>query len=207
MRLPAHCRLLSFSVAACALASGTPLLARGEPANGYAQGAPVGTILFRSDPVVQPLPQAPGTPAVQASDEAEDYEAAQAVDMPPPLPPAPPRPMPPLTAHAVPSYVPPPPGYPGGPVDGAIYPPYPGAYAAPGYAHPMPGYGYPASYPGYGYAQGGYMMVPVLVAIPQRQVVRETVTEEWVDAPVRARTISRTPPRPAPRGDKRIKGN
>jgi hypothetical protein len=34
--------------------------------------------------------------------------------------------------------------------------------------------------------------VPVLVAVPQRQVIRETVTEEWVDEPVRSRSV---PPR------------
>jgi hypothetical protein len=43
-----------------------------------------------------------------------------------------------------------------------------------------------------------------MIAIPQRQVVRETVTEEWVDLPVRRRSIAR-PRRPAPRADKRIK--
>jgi len=67
----------------------------------------------------------------------------------------------------------------------------------PGYAYGYPGYGY-----GYGYA--GYALVPVLVAVPQRQVVRETVTEEWVDVPVRSRSI---PPRhhPAPRPAKPTK--
>lgn len=37
---------------------------------------------------------------------------------------------------------------------------------------------------GYGYGYAGYMMVPVMVAVPQRAVVREYVTEEWVDVPV-----------------------
>ncbi|WP_194955748.1 glycine zipper 2TM domain-containing protein [Tsuneonella amylolytica] len=61
---------------------------------------------------------------------------------------------------------------------------YPGYGAAGGY-----GYGY--NY-GYEYGYGGVAYVPVLVAVPQQQVVRETVTEEWVDVPVRARTIQRT---------------
>jgi hypothetical protein len=41
--------------------------------------------------------------------------------------------------------------------------------------HGYPGYGY-----GYGYAMH-MTYVPVLVQIPQRAVVRETVTEEWVE--------------------------
>lgn len=76
----------------------------------------------------------------------------------------------------------------------------PAPYAA--YSH---GYGYPGHGYGYGYGYAGYTLVPVLVAVPQRQVVREIVTEEWVDEPVRSRSI---PPRrhhAAPRGDKRIK--
>ncbi len=58
-------------------------------------------------------------------------------------------------------------------------------YAAGGPAYGYPGYGYP----GYTY---GYTLVPVMVAIPQRAVVRETVTEEWVDEPVRARAVTRS---------------
>ncbi|TCJ41083.1 hypothetical protein [Parafrankia sp. BMG5.11] len=72
---------------------------------------------------------------------------------------------------------------------------YPGGY--PGYA------GY--AHPGYGYGPAGYALVPVLVAVPQRRVVREIVTEEWIDEPVRTRSI---PPRrhhAAPAGDKRVK--
>ena len=91
---------------------------------------------------------------------------------------------------------------------------------APAYAHPqMPaypphapspnGYGYPATAYGYGYpgCGCGYAMtyVPVVVQIPQRAVVREYVTEEWVEverpAPPKRRKIHR----PAPRADKRIK--
>ncbi len=57
--------------------------------------------------------------------------------------------------------------------------------------------------PGYGY---GYTMVPVLVMVPQRQVVRETVTEEWVEEPVRERAVTRTRViRPAAHRDKRLK--
>jgi hypothetical protein len=72
--------------------------------------------------------------------------------------------------------------------------------------HGYPGYAY--GYPGYGYGYGGYALVPVLVAVPQRQVVRETVTEEWVDVPVRSRSIPprRHPaPHPAPRQTKPTK--
>jgi len=78
-------------------------------------------------------------------------------------------------------------------------------YGQPGYSYGYPGYG--QGHSGYGYGYGGYMMVPVLVAVPQRQVVRETVTEEWVDVPVRERTVARTRTihRPAPAPDKRIK--
>ncbi len=91
---------------------------------------------------------------------------------------------------------------------------YPGSgYGQPGYSYGYPGYGHAA--PGYGhggYGYGGYMLMPVIIAVPQRQVVRETVTEEWVDVPVRERTVTRTRTihRPAPAPDKRIryiKGN
>lgn len=64
------------------------------------------------------------------------------------------------------------------------YPQRPGVYA-----HGQPGYGY--GYPGYGYGYAGYTLVPVVVAVPQRQVVRETVTEEVIDVPVRARSAPR----------------
>ena len=80
---------------------------------------------------------------------------------------------------------------------------YPGVAAYQGYGA-YPGYGYA----GYGYAgYGGYALVPVLVAVPQRQVIRETVTEEWVDEPVRTRSIParhHATPAPAPH-DKYIK--
>jgi len=69
-----------------------------------------------------------------------------------------------------------------------------------GYGHGYPGYGYPA----YGY---GYTLMPVVVAVPQRAVVRETVTEEYEEVPVRARTVTRTRTihRSAPAPDKRVR--
>lgn len=74
-----------------------------------------------------------------------------------------------------------------------------------GYAHPGYGYGHPGYGYGYGYPAVAY--VPVLVAVPQRAVVRETVTEEWVDVPVHTRTRSHTKVirERAPAPDKRIK--
>lgn len=77
--------------------------------------------------------------------------------------------------------------------------------------HPGQGHGYPGHYPGYyaGYHYGypAIAYVPVLVAVPQRAVVRETVTEEWSDVPVRRRSIirERAPAAPPPSGDKRTK--
>ena len=70
------------------------------------------------------------------------------------------------------------------------------AYGHPGYGHAFAGYGYPT-----------VAYVPVLVAVPQRAVVRETVTEEWIDVPVRSRShghgkVIRTH---APAPDKRVK--
>lgn len=66
------------------------------------------------------------------------------------------------------------------------------------------GYGHPYAY-GYGYpVQMTYM--PVLVMVPQRAVVRETVTEEWIDAPAPAkRTIHRHTPAPATKAVKQVK--
>ena len=62
------------------------------------------------------------------------------------------------------------------------------------YGYGYPGYGYGHAGYGYGYGIAGYAwtttMVPVMVQIPQRAIVRETVTEEWVEEEVR---------RPAPR--------
>lgn len=80
-----------------------------------------------------------------------------------------------------------------------------GGYPGPGYAHPGYGYGHPGYAYGYGYPAVAY--VPVLVAVPQRAVVRETVTEEWVDVPVHTRTRTHTKVihQPAPAPDKRIK--
>lgn len=74
---------------------------------------------------------------------------------------------------------------------------YPGHGGYPGYGH------------GYGYAYPAVTYVPVLVAIPQRAVIRETVTEEWVDVPAPARTYTETKiirqGAPAARPDKRVK--
>lgn len=69
------------------------------------------------------------------------------------------------------------------------------------------GYGQGHGYPGYGYGYGYAMhmtYVPVLIAIPQRAVVRETVTEEWVEVEHShtrpAKTVHHRPaPAPAPR--------
>lgn len=66
---------------------------------------------------------------------------------------------------------------------------YPHGYApAPAQPYPYPapvpyrGYGYPAYY-GHGCAcTPAVTYVPVMVAVPQRAVVREYVTEEWVEA-------------------------
>lgn len=68
-----------------------------------------------------------------------------------------------------------------------------------------PAYGYPS----YGYGYPAIAYVPVLVQVPQRAIVREYVTEEWVDGPARSETITETTvvrqPASAPRADKRIK--
>jgi len=78
-----------------------------------------------------------------------------------------------------------------------------GGYPRHGYGHP----GYAYGYQGYGYGYPAVAYVPVLVAVPQRAVVRETVTEEWIDAPAPARTVTHTTVvrERAPVGDKRIK--
>ena len=54
------------------------------------------------------------------------------------------------------------------------------------------GYGYLPTGVGYGYAYPAVAYVPVPVWVPQRAVIRETVTEEWVNEPVRARSMSHT---------------
>lgn len=53
-----------------------------------------------------------------------------------------------------------------------------------GYGYPAQGYGqgYGYGYPAYGQAYT-YTYVPTWVEVPQRAVVREYVTEEWVDEP------------------------
>lgn len=60
---------------------------------------------------------------------------------------------------------------------------------------------------GYGYGYPAFTYVPVLVQIPQRAVVREYVTEEWVDVPQHTRPVTQTKiiRHPAPRADKRSK--
>lgn len=57
------------------------------------------------------------------------------------------------------------------------------------------------AYPGYGYGYPGYVMVPVMLPRSEPCVETTTVTEEWVDVPVRQRAAPR---RPAPRV-KRVK--
>lgn len=74
----------------------------------------------------------------------------------------------------------------------------------PGYGHPSYGYAY-----GYGYPAVAY--IPVMAQVPQRAIVREYVTEEWIDVPAEERSTSTTQtriirqPAPAQRGDKRVK--
>lgn len=64
---------------------------------------------------------------------------------------------------------------------------------------PPPGYG---GYPGAGYGYPGYIMVPVMLPAQQKPCVETTtVTEEWVDVPVRQRSA----PRRAVHRDKRVK--
>jgi hypothetical protein len=301
MRMPVCRRTLALSVAAGALVLTTPAIAQDAGGYEYAQPAPDGEVVFRSEPVIQGAAVLPPPPP------AIDYQAPEPADLSaPPVPPVPPVPAaPPVAYHqAVPPPLPP-----------AYAPPAPGGHvAAPGAHAPWPGYGYPVAaapqfdrdawlddchdrirgvdrkdragviggllgavaggvvgnrawdserlagtligagvgglagvaigsaigaaserrhddecalyldrylaggypapaYPGYGYGYGygypaygygAYTMVPVMIAIPQRQVIRETVTEEWVDEPVRRRPITRPRHAPPP-GDKRIK--
>jgi hypothetical protein len=290
MRMPACRRPLALTAALGALALGTPTLAQTEGAYEYAQPAPDAPVIFRSDPMVQALPEPPAPPPPPLPPTVDEADTVEAVDLPPPLPPVPPVPPHPPVAYAAPGYAPAPATYPapypGGPVYAAPYPAYGYGDSAPAFDRDawladchdrirgvdradragviggllgavaggvignrawdshrlaatllgagvgglagvaigaaigaaderhrddecayyldraMAG-GYPQG--GYAYGYGGYALVPVLVAVPQRQVVRETVTEEWVDEPVRARSIPRVQSRPAPRGDKRIK--
>ena len=77
-----------------------------------------------------------------------------------------------------------------------------GGYGGHGYGYPGYGYGYAHAYPAYAY-------VPVMVQVPQRAIVHETVTEEWITEPVRSRTIAPTKTirysAPAPAPTKRTK--
>src|SRR5690349_20257491 len=90
MRLPAARRLLAISAAAAALAVGAPAVAQEAGSYEYAQPAPAGTVVFRSDPMVQalPLPPAPPPPPVAG----EWVEDAADLPPPPPMPPMPPVP-------------------------------------------------------------------------------------------------------------------
>lgn len=80
-------------------------------------------------------------------------------------------------------------------------------YRGHGYGYPGLAHGYGYGYPAYGYGYPAVAYVPVLVALPQRAVVRETVTEEWVDVPAPAPTVTHTKRirQSAPAADKRIK--
>lgn len=74
-------------------------------------------------------------------------------------------------------------------------PSYAYGYGQPGYGYGYGGTGFNHGYGynyGYGYGYGAVAYMPVLVAVPQQQVVREYVTEEWIDVPVRTRTITKT---------------
>jgi hypothetical protein len=64
-------------------------------------------------------------------------------------------------------------------------------YARSVQAQGAPGYGAPG-----GYAPYGYMMVPVMTGPQEPCVETTTVTERWVDAPVRRRTIRYRAPAP-----------
>lgn len=78
-----------------------------------------------------------------------------------------------------------------------------GGYGSQGYGYPGYGYGY-----GYSYAYPAFAYVPVMVQVPQRAIVRETVTEEWVTVPGAARTVTPTKTiryAPAPAPSKRTK--
>lgn len=64
-------------------------------------------------------------------------------------------------------------------------------YARSVQAQGVPGYGVPG-----GYAPYGYMMVPVITGPQKPCVETTTVTERWVDVPVRRRVIHRRAPAP-----------
>jgi hypothetical protein len=64
-------------------------------------------------------------------------------------------------------------------------------YARSVQAQGAPGYGAPG-----GYAPYGYMMVPVMTGPQQPCVETTTVTERWVNVPVRRRVIHRRAPAP-----------
>ena len=155
----------------------------------------------------QQLPyEDPAGPDAEVVYDGETVVAPPAVPPVPPLPPLPPAPPEVRSAHrAHPAVIPAPPVYAAAP---------PTVYAAgPGFSHPYP---HPHSradmhpFPGhaylpYGHAYPSVAYVPVLVAVPQRAVVRETVTEEWVPGPAPARPRTEREIEHAPAPDKRIK--
>ncbi|MGX7951213.1 hypothetical protein ACWPM1_01495 [Tsuneonella sp. HG249] len=176
-------------VLACATSASAQQLPYEDPAEPDAE------VIYDGEVVVAPPPVPP--------------LAAPAMAPAPPLPPLPPLPQgspvmhsahpahpglmsaPPVYAAAPPTMYVPGPGY-----------AYPNSHPHPGEGvHPFPGQGY-LPY-GNGYASVAY--VPVLVAVPQRAVVRETVTEEWVPGPAPARSHAERQVEYAPAPDKRIK--
>lgn len=283
-------RTLTLSTAAAALAWAGPALAQPGAPYEYAEPLPPGAVIYDSQPIIQPVPLPPAPPAPPEMPYEDDYGDGYAGNAA--LPPPPPLERHhPLPEHEI-SH-----GY------RVHAPPYPGAYAASGYAPPLPprfdrdawlaqcndrirgvarkdragviggllggiaggvvgnrawdserlagtllgagigglagvaigsaigaagerrredecawhldrhmasfpqgpAYGYPS----YGYGYPAIAYVPVLVQVPQRAIVREYVTEEWVDGPARSETITETTvvrqPASAPRADKRIK--
>ena len=291
-------RLLAFTTVTGALAAAAPVLAQPAPPYEYAEPLPDGSVIYRSEPVIQPLP-APAMPVPpvlsvpplpeQSWYGEEAYEAE--VTAPPPMIMHPPQNHGSALAHH--PYAHPLPTYPGyhsappaqfdrdrwllncrerirgvrredraGVIGGLLGAAVGGVagnhlwdserlagtllgagvgglagiaigaaigaagdrrredecamhldrYIAGGYpgqgVHPAYSYGY-----GYGYAYPAMTYVPVLVAVPQRAVIRETVTEEWVDAPAPVRTVTETkiirqgaPARTTDKRIKRIKG-
>lgn len=285
-----HLTLLGAAVSAIGAAS--PAMAQPEMPYEYAYPLPPGEVIYRQEPVVQPLPEPPGTPAppseAQAYDEPEyydegDYDDEYAYDYEreraPEYYPAPPQPG---AYHPAP--VAPPihfdreawladcrayyrtqgrrddRGVAGGLIGAAagglignrvadgerlagtligagvgglaglaigtaidaavdrdraedycesLLERHSGGYAhAPAYPAPY-GYAYPGYY-GHGCACApAVTYMPVLVAVPQRAVVREYVTEEWVETAPRVehhpRPKRRVISKPAPTADKRVK--
>lgn len=178
-------RTVPLGLAACALVAAAPAWSHPVEAPGeyeYAQPAPAEPpVVYQPGEVVQDVPGDHGPHGDHVARHDADHHADSPVqpdhDHHGDVPVQPER-----YHHAMPGH-----GYPG--------------YAAP----PQPGYG-----PGYGYGYGAPVhmtYVPVLVMVPQRAVIRETVTEEWVEGSARParRTIERHPPQPAATKVKRIR--